>query len=316
MKVVFFGTPPTAVPSLEAILAVGHDVALVVTRPDRPAGRSGALRPSAVKTLAAARGLAVFQPETLRTAEAHDTIARVRPDVLAVVAYGRKLPPPILQAAPHGAVNLHFSLLPAYRGAAPVAWALAHGERETGVTTFRLDEGLDTGDVLEQRRVPIEPHEHAPALLARLASIGAELLTGTLARLADGSVRPVPQDASRASAAPLLRREDGDWDPAWTASQLEGRVRGFDPWPGVWAARNGARIRLAGVIPVRGGASDLDPGTIYADGDRTCVACASGTVAEIASVQPEGRRAVSAREARNGRQLAPGDRLERPRPQA
>jgi len=316
VKVVFFGTPPTAVPSLEAILAAGHEVPLVVTRPDRPAGRSGSLRPSAVKALAAARGLAIFQPETLRAADSHDVIAGLRPDVIAVVAYGRKLPPPILQAAPHGAVNLHFSLLPAYRGAAPVAWALARGETETGVTTFRLDEGLDTGDVLEQRRVPIEPHEHAPALLARLAAIGAGLLTDTLARLADGSARPVPQDASRASLAPLLQREAGDWSPAWTARELEGRVRGFDPWPGVWALRNGVRIRIAGVAAVPDAATDREPGTIYAEGDRMDVACASGTVAEIRAVQPEGRRAVSAREARNGRQLVPGDRFERPRPEA
>jgi len=316
VRVVFLGTPPTAVPSLEAILAAGHDVPLVVTRPDRPSGRSGALQPSAVKRAAAGRGLAVLQPESLRGPETAAAIARERADVLAIVAYGRKLPAAMLRSAPLGAVNLHFSLLPAYRGAAPVAWALARGETSTGVSTFLLDEGLDTGDLLEQVRLPIEPAEHAPALLARLAGVGAPALVRTLDALASGTARATPQDHGRATTAPLLRRDDGAFDAAWSARDLEGRVRGFDPWPGVWAQRQGSRLRITSARALDGTVITSAPGTVLAEGERICVACASGTVAEILAVQPEGRRAVSAREARNGRQLLPGDRLEPPRPAA
>lgn len=311
------GTPETALPSLDAILAAGHDVALVCTQPDRPAGRKKEPQASPVKKLALARNLRVIQPEKVRTPQFLEAILGTAPDVLAVVAYGRILPRPVLDAARHGAVNLHFSLLPALRGAAPVQWALARGERETGVTTFRLDEGLDTGDLLGQRRVAIAPGEHSPALLARLAVEGAALLVETLSGLAAGSIVPKPQDHARATAAPILTREDGRWDPAWTARVLEGRVRGFDPWPGVWAARAGKRLRIAGATERAVAGSAEDPGTVLSsDATGLTVACAGGTVAIIESVQPEGGRTMSAREAVNGRLLCPGDRIERPEPAA
>jgi methionyl-tRNA formyltransferase len=310
VRIVFFGTPAAAVPALDALVAAGHEIPLVVTRPDRASGRSRAPQAPPVKVRATAHGLAVIQPDTVRDAPFRERLAVARPDALAVVAYGRILPPPILDLAPFGAINVHFSLLPAYRGAAPVAWALARGETETGVTTFRLDEGLDTGPVLLQAAMPIVPGEHAPALVARLAARGGDLLVATLAGLAAGTVAPVRQDGSRASLAPLLTRADGVWNPEWTARELEGRVRGFDPWPGVWALRGDRRIRIAEAPASADGAGGAPAGTLVGfDGPGLRVACAAGTSASILAVQPEGRRTMSAREAVSGRQLAVGDRL-------
>jgi len=311
------GTPESALPSLEALLAAGHDVPLVCTQPDRPAGRRKAPQAPPVKEFALALGLRVIQPEKVRTQQFLEAILGAAPDVLAVVAYGRILTRPVLDAARHGGVNLHFSLLPAFRGAAPVQWALAWGESATGVTTFRIDEGLDTGDVLGQRRVAIAPGEHSPALLARLADEGAALLVETLGGLAAGSIAPKPQDHTRATAAPILTRDDGRWDPAWTARQLEGRVRGFDPWPGVWAARAGKRLRIAGAAALAGASAAADPGTVLSsDAEGVRVACAGGTVAMVDSVQLEGGRVMRAPEAVNGRLICPGDRIERPEPAA
>ena len=312
MRIVFLGTPAAAVPSLEAILDAGHEVALVVTRPDRPVGRSGTPGPPPVKARALQAGLRVLQPTRVRDAAFLSEIEGTRADALAVVAYGRILPAPVLAAVPYGAINVHFSLLPKYRGAAPVAWALLRGERETGVTTFHLDEGLDTGDVLLSRPVAIEEREHAPALLARLATLGGELLAETLDGLSRGAIVPRSQDHAAATAAPMLSREDGAWDPEWSAREVEGRVRGLDPWPGVWAAKGGRRIRL-----VEAAATELttpkEAGTVLelAEG-RLLVAAVRGGVVAITVVQPEGRRAMSARDAVSGRQLTPGERLERP----
>jgi methionyl-tRNA formyltransferase len=311
------GTPDTAVPSLEAILAAGHDVPLVCTQPDRPAGRSKTPQAPPVKRLAASRRVAVIQPETVRTPAFLEALVAAAPEVIAVVAYGRILPRPVLDVAPQGAVNLHFSLLPALRGAAPVAWALARGETITGVTTFRIDDGLDTGDVLAQRSVPVLPGEHAPALLSRLAIEGAALLVETLSGLAAGSIERTPQDHGRATSAPMLSREAGLWSPAWTAAELEGRVRGFDPWPGVWAGTSGKRIRIVEARALADERSIATAGSVLAlDGTGLRLACAGGTVAVIDAIQPQGGRAMRAAEAINGRWIRPGDRLERPEPTA
>lgn len=313
MRIVFLGTPESALPALEAILAAGHHVPLVVTQPDRPVGRSKTPQPPPVGTFALTRGLTVIQPSKVRTPAFLEAVVAAEPDALAVVAYGRILPRPVLDAARHGAINLHFSLLPALRGAAPVQWALARGERETGVTTFRLDEGLDTGPLLAQRRVAIAAGEHAPSLLARLAVEGAALLIATLDGIAGGSIRGTPQDDERATAAPILERRHGFWDPAWTAGELEGRVRGFDPWPGVWAKRSGKRVRITGARALAETIAAADPGTVLGlSGEGLHLACAGGTVASVEWIQPEGGRVMGAREAVNGRLVRPGDRLERP----
>lgn len=310
MNVVFLGTPHPAALALETLIQADLAPALVITRPDRPVGRGR--RPAAppVKTLAVEHGLPVFQPETVRDAAFASRIEQAVPDVLAVVAYGRILPPRVLHVAPHGAVNLHFSLLPRYRGAAPVQWALARGERVTGVSTIRMNERMDEGDLLLEREVSIEPGEHAPRLTERLARIGAELLVETLRRVTNGSVEPRPQDDRLATSAPMLKREDGQVDPHLPAGEIEGRIRGFDPWPGVWLARGGERIRLAHGQVVAGVEASEPPGTLVElAGDRIGMVCGGGTMLALSEVQPEGRRVMTVRDALNGRKLRLGERL-------
>jgi methionyl-tRNA formyltransferase len=313
LRVVFLGTPAAAVPCLERLAGGGHDLTLVITQPDRPSGRSGTPAPPPVKAAALAHGLPVAQPAKVRDRAFLDLLRAARPDVLVVVAYGRILPVPVLELGAHGAVNVHFSLLPRYRGAAPVAWALVRGETQTGVTTMRLSERLDEGDIFLQRPLAVGAREHAPALLERLAQSGADLLAETLAGLAATTIPPRPQDHAAATYAPVLTRADGAWDPAWTAAEVEGRVRGFDPWPGVWAARKGRRLRLVEAEALDARAQDAPPGTVLGlEGARAWVACAAGTVLAVDAVLPEGRRVVAAREAFHGRHLSAGDVLATP----
>jgi len=317
VRVVFLGTPAAAVPTLRALHTAGHDVARVITQPDRPAGRSAALRPTPVKEAALELGLGVEQPRRVRDQAFLELVRGPAPEIVVVVAYGRILPRAVLEVAPRGAVNVHFSLLPRYRGAAPVQWALVNREPVTGVTTMRITEGLDEGPVLLQSAVAVEPGEHAPALTGRLAVLGAGLLLRTLEGLAVGAVKEVPQDPDEATYAPLLRVSDGFADFRRTARELEGRIRGLDPWPGVWAWRQGRRIRL-----VEGAAREAGPATsatlpeegtvIGLEDGAVVVSCGYGSLLAVRALQLEGRRPVSAREAWSGRQIAPGDRLEGP----
>lgn len=310
MRVVFFGTPAPAVPTLRTLVEAGHEVVRVVTRPDRPIGRSRRPVPPPVKTAALELGLDVVQPRSVKRPPLAPDVAGLRADVAVVVAYGRILPPALLEATPHGAINVHFSLLPAYRGAAPVQWALARCEATTGVTTMQLDEGLDTGDVLLARDVRIEPGEHAPALAARLAGFGADLLRETLDALADGVLEPVAQDPVRATHAPILEKADGEIDPSLPARAIEGRVRGFDPWPGVWLSRGGVRVRLLEARALPDERAGAPPGTVLGLGDGAVrIACGEDTVLGVGRIQASGRKAADARDAINGRQLVPGDRL-------
>ena len=310
MRAVFLGTPSCAVPTLEALIGAGHTVPLVVTQPDRPAGRSRAPRPSAVKAAAERLHLQLVQPVKIRTATFLESLRAAEPDVLVVVAYGRILPRAVLEVPGLAPVNVHFSLLPRYRGAAPVQWALANGDLSTGVTTLRISAGLDEGDIFLQREVAIENGEHTPALLGRLADVGAELLSDTLERLAAGDLTPRLQDPDRATHAPSLKREDGVADFSLSAGQIEGRVRGFDPWPGVWALRGGKRVRIVEAEAVPGASVSEPPGRVLAlEGPVLGVACGGGTVLAIRAVQPEGRRVLASRDAVNGRQLMPGDDL-------
>lgn len=319
MKVAFLGTPAVALPALDALVGAGHDVRLVVCRPDRPVGRSGRAHPPATKTWATDRGIDVFQPTKVRHPSFGARLAAAEPDVVVVVAYGRILGRKALSLARHGAVNVHFSLLPAYRGAAPVQWALARGESRTGVTTMRMSEGLDEGDILLQSSTEILADEHAPELAARLAVAGGDLLVRTLSGLAAGELRATPQDPAAATYAPLLTREDGVADPRLPAAELAGRIRGFDPWPGVWGALDGRRVRwvrgvalAAGGAGSRGGRSAETPGRVLAAGsDGIDVACGRG-VLRLTEVQLEGRRAVSAADAVRGRLLSAGDRFDVP----
>ena len=311
MNIVFLGTPACALPSLDALVGAGHVVPLVVTRPDRPAGRSAAPQAPPVKRWAVERGTAVLQPRSPRSPELLARLQSLEPDLLVVVAYGRILPGPLLELLRHGAINVHFSLLPRYRGAAPVQWALARGEATTGVTTMQIRERLDEGEILLQQEVSIEPREHAPRLQQRLSDIGAALLVETLERLRSGTLTPRSQDQAQATFAPLLRAADGEADLFLAAREVEGRIRGFDPWPGVWARKNDRRLRLVDGDALVGPPVSEPPGRIVAfEGGALQLVCGEGSRLALHRVQPEGRRTISARDAMNGRQLTVGDHLE------
>ena len=310
MKVAFLGTPDLAVPFLEALVDAGHDVPLVVTQRDRAVGRSRTPQPPPVKRRALELGLPVAQPAKLKSGPFPERLGEIRPDALVVVAYGRILPRFLFEAPRHGSINVHFSLLPKYRGAAPVQWCLARGETVTGVTTMRISEGLDEGDILLRERVEIEPGEHAPALGRRLAAAGVPLLLRTLRGIEADTIRPEPQDHASATLAPILRKDDGRPPIDMTASEIEGRVRGFDPWPGVWFRFRGRRIRIleASARPDR---SDAPAGRIESlEADSLVVAFGGGTRLGIRRLQPQGGKPMAARDAVNGRHVVPGEELE------
>ena len=318
MRIVFLGTPDVAVPALKHLVDAGYDVPLVVTQPDRPSGRSRRPVASPVKLFALDAGLTVEQPVKLRTREFRDRVGACKPDLLVVVAFGRILSLRLIEQTPLGAVNLHFSLLPRYRGAAPVQWALAQGDPTTGVTTICINDRLDEGDTLLSKEVEIEPGEHAPALFERLARIGAPILAETIEGLESGALEPTPQRHADATLAPILARADGWVDPAVLEARfVEGRIRGFDPWPGVWLQRGKKRLRLVraeeltdpeGLPPD----APLDePGRLIADArGGVCLVCAGRTALQLNTVQPDGRGAVSVADALNGRQITIGERLE------
>jgi len=313
VRIVFLGTPVHAVPSLDALIEAGHELPLVVSRPDRPAGRSAKLIFPPVKQAALRHDLELLQPVKVRDRAFREALESARPDLLVVVAYGRILSRPVLDVPRLGAVNLHFSLLPAYRGAAPVQWALANGESRTGVTTMLMNEGLDEGDLLLQRELEIEADEHSPALGARLAEAGAGLLVESAELLASGRLPSRPQDHARATYAPILKREDGEVDFGLPAREIEGRIRGFDPWPGVWVTNAGRRLRILEGRVASGPAVEAPPGTVLGlTGEELVLVCGAGSRLLVSRLQPAGRRAIGARDAVNGRVVAEGDRFDLP----
>lgn len=309
MRLAFLGTGRFAVPCLEAVLDAGHDVVALVTQPDRESGRGRELAPPPTKLAALARGLAVQQPRRIRLPEAVEALAALAPEILVVVAYGQILPPAVLGLAPRGAVNVHASLLPLYRGAAPIQWAVARGESETGVTTMQLDEGLDTGPILLARATPIGPEETAGELQERLAALGATLLLETLAGLAADRLQPRPQDHARATLAPILRKEDGRVDWRLAAREVGWRVRGFHPWPGMtatWQGRGLKLLRVAEALPGPG-----EPGQVLAvEAQGVLVGCGGGSRLRLVEVQPESRRAMPAGAWAAGARVRPGDRFD------
>lgn len=309
MRLAFLGTGRFAVPALEAVLDAGHDVVALVTQPDRESGRGRALAPPPTKVVALSRGLPVQQPRRIRLPEAVAALAELRPEILVVVAYGQILPPAVLGLAPRGAVNVHASLLPRYRGAAPIQWALARGESETGVTTMQLDEGLDTGPILLARSTPIGPEETAAELQERLAALGAGLLLETLAGLADERLCPRPQDHALATLAPILRKEDGRVEWSLPAREIGWRVRGFHPWPGMTAAWQGRGLKLLRVSA--GEPGPAPPGQVLAADSRGVrVGCGAGTTLWLSEVQPESRRAMPAGAWAAGARVRAGDRFD------
>jgi methionyl-tRNA formyltransferase len=300
VKLVYCGTPSFAVPALEALLAAGHEIPLVVSQPDRPVGRSQQLNAPPVKQIAVAAGIRVVQPEKIRNnPEFRAELEATAPDAIVVVAYGRILPPWMLALPRLGCINLHASLLPRYRGAAPIQWAVAMGDAYTGNTTMLLEEGLDTGPILLQQTIDIKPNQTAAELFGVLAQAGAPLAVETLAGIASGTIQPKPQSEEGVTFAPILSREDGRMNFASrTARELYNRWRGFEPWPGAFTSLDGKKFIVhCMALPDAENITapnDAPPGQIYIHNHRMFAACAGSTWIELIEVQLEGKKRMSA----------------------
>ena len=307
MKLIFCGTPRFAVPTLEKLVGSGFEVRLVVTQPDKPRGRGLELAPSPVKSRALELGVPVVQPDKIKNNEEFRTqLAALQPEAIVVVGYGRIIPSWMIDLPRLGNINLHASLLPKYRGAAPIQWAIAMGETVTGVTTMRIDAGLDTGDILLQREIPIAAEDTAETLAPRLAAIGADLMVETLPGLAAGTIQPHPQDHSRATLAPILKREDGLIDFQRPAAEIVNRLRGFQPWPGAFTIFRGKQLQ---VWAAQAAASTLAPGEIKVEGDHLLVGCGANTALELLEVQPEGKKRMAAGDFVHGYRPRAGERF-------
>jgi methionyl-tRNA formyltransferase len=313
LNLVFCGTPRFAVPTLEKLVQAGHSLRLVVTQPDRPQGRKMEVTFSPVKEAATRLGIEVSQPAAIKTnAEFRNRIEAIAPDAIIVVGYGRIIPQWMIDLPRLGNLNLHASLLPKYRGAAPIQWAIANGESTTGVTTMRIDAGLDTGDILLQSEIPIAIEDTSEILGPMLASIGAELMVETLRGLHSGTIHSTPQDNSLATLAPILKKEDGRMDFTRSAQELFNRLRGFQPWPGAFTTFRGKTLRVLraqpALLPFL-----LTPGEMAIEGSRVFVGCSKSTDAgnalELSQVQVEGKRPMTAQEFINGYRPKSGDRL-------
>lgn len=292
LTLIFCGTPQFAVPALEVLAAAGHRIPLVVTQPDRPKGRGLELVGSPVKQCAVRLGLPFVQPDRIKANdEFRAQMAAVKPDAIIVVGYGRIIPQWMLDLPPYGNINLHASLLPKFRGAAPIQWAIARGETVTGVTTMRLDAGLDTGDILLQKEMPIDSEDTAETLAPRLAAVGAELMVETLRGLQEQTVYPRRQDNSQATLAPILKKEDGLVDFSRTASEICNRLRGFQPWPGAHTRFRGKNLQI---LKARRAEGVFAPAELHIKDDRLFVGCAEGTSLEILELQLEGKKRTSA----------------------
>ena len=312
LRIVFCGTPQFAVPPLQFLLQqTDVEVAGVFTQPDRPRGRGQEVSFSAVKEVALSANLPVFQPAKIRAPEAEEQVRSLAPDAVVIVAYGQIIPARLLSIPRLGWINLHASLLPKYRGAAPANWAIANGESLTGNTTMRIDAGMDTGDMLLQQELTIGPDETAPELAARLSLVGAGLLAESLRGLNEGRIAPRKQDHEAASLAPLLKREDGEIDWTRGAQEIYNRMRGFTPWPGAYTEFRGQTCHLRG-RPVPGETSNEEPGTLLVLRSALRVVCGAATILELSHVKVEGRKQISAMEFARGARLHVGERFGKP----
>jgi methionyl-tRNA formyltransferase len=304
---VFCGTPQFAVPTLEKLVASGFRISLVVTQPDRPKGRGLELVASPVKQSALKLNLPITQPEKIKNNEEFRAqLAAIKPHAIIVVGYGRIIPQWMLDLPPLGNINLHASLLPKYRGAAPIQWAIAKGETITGVTTMRIDAGLDTGDILLRREVAIEPEDTAETLAPRLASLGAELMIETLQGLQLGSLYPQQQDHSKATLAPILRKEDGAVDFSGTAIEIVNRMRGFQPWPGAYTKFRGKNLQILRAHVASDNAHEYE---LLVRADRLLAGCGSNTCLELLELQLEGKKRTSAHDFIHGYSPRAGEKL-------
>ncbi len=323
LRLVFCGTPAYAVPTLRALVGAGHEVVLAVSQPDKPIGREGVVAATPVKAAAIELGIPVVQPVTLkRNEELRAELTALAPDCIVVVAYGRILPQWILDLPRLGCVNAHGSLLPRWRGAAPIQWAIASGDAETGVTTMQMDAGLDTGAMLLKRVVPVEPETTAVGLFGQLAEVSAELVVETLERMQSGGISAVPQENDAATLAPLLTREDGRIDWSRTATEIDRRFRGFQPWPGAWTTLRGKKLIVHGMIPATpADLIDVDlptPGFIRAPkgsllvqgtGATLLAICGDGRAMKLLELQLEGKKRMSATDFMRGLQVQAGEVL-------
>jgi methionyl-tRNA formyltransferase len=308
MRIVFMGTPDSAVPSLQRLLTDGHEVVAVWTQPDKPSGRGDKVHSPAIKQFALEHGLPVEQPKKIKTQEAKELFASYDAEVAVVVAYGRILPPQFLRAPRRGCINVHFSLLPLYRGAAPANWAIVNGETNTGVTTMFIEEELDSGPILLQRETIIGETETAPELMQRLAGIGADLLSETLAQL--DRMTPRPQHDQDATFAPLLTKQHGLINWLSNAATIERCVRGFQPWPGAYTHHKSHRLILRKSSLAETAAVAGNPGEVLvAHGDDLVVSCGDKTALRLIELQPEARRRMGIRDFLNGTHLKVGDRF-------
>src|SRR5438132_1012811 len=307
MNLVFCGTPRFAVPTVKKLVEGGFAVRLLVTQPDKPRGRGLELAPSAVKECALELGLSIVQPGKIKNNEEfRNQLAALKPAAIVVVGYGRIIPQWMIDLPPLGNINLHASLLPKYRGAAPIQWAIASGETVTGVTTMRIDAGLDTGDILLQKEIPIAPEDNAEILAPRMAALGAELMVETLHGLKRGTIRPQPQDHSKATLAPLLKKEDGRINFHRPAPEIVNRIRGFQPWPGAYTTFRGKNLHIWTARP---DGRHLKEGELAVEGEHLIVGCGSRTALELLELQPEGRKRMAARDFVHGYHLSGGERL-------
>jgi methionyl-tRNA formyltransferase len=307
MRIVFMGTPAAAVPTLRRCIEDGHNVVAVWTQPDRPSGRGNKVTYSPVKELALEKGIPVHQPARLKNDEAKELFASHEAEVAVVVAYGRILPAQFLTTPKRGCVNVHFSLLPKYRGASPVNWAIVNGENETGVTTMFIEPTLDTGPILLQEKTQIDAEETAPELMARLSETGAALLGKTLSDL--DQLLPRAQDHEAASFAPILKKEDGLIDWTTPAVEIERRIRGLQPWPNAYTSLNGKGLTIWRAETLLTDSIAESAEILEARGDQLIVKCGDNTALRLLDVQPEAKRRMPVRDFLNGMQLKIGDRL-------
>jgi len=304
MKIVFMGTPDYAVPTLEALINAKHEVAAVFCQPDKPVGRKQILTAPPVKECALEYNIPIFQPVTLKDGEAEEIIRDINPDVIVVVAYGKLLPEGILNAAKHGCVNGHASLLPAYRGASPIQWCIVCGEDKTGITTMLMDKGMDTGDILEQTVVDIGKEETAEELFERLSVLSAELMISTLEKLKKGEITPVKQDESKASYAPIIKKEMAKLDFNKTATELHNRIRGYYSWPCAYFFMGGKRIKVINASV--GEKCSAPAGTVVSNTNEFVIACGENTSIKINVLQPEGSKRMTAKQYLNGNNIEIG----------
>lgn len=305
MKLVFMGTPDYAVNTLEALITAGHNVAAVFAQPDKPVGRKHIITAPPVKVCAEKHGITVYQPNTLRDGKAEEILKEIAPDAIVVVAYGKILPKEILEIPKYGCVNGHASLLPKYRGASPIQWCIVCGETETGVTAMKMDEGMDTGDILKTVRTEIGAEETAEELFERLSGITAELLVNTLADLGKGNITPKKQDEKNASYAPIIKKEMAQLDFInMTAKEIHNAVRGYYSWPCAYFFLENKRVKVIKAAVV--GNTGAKAGTVIKSTDSLVIACKDGTAVELVTVQPEGSKPMSAKQMLCGRPIANG----------